>query len=568
MTLNRAHLLQSLRERPAVDVLIIGAGINGIGTYRDLALQGVDVLLVDKADFASGASAASSHMAHGGLRYLENAEFRLVREALHERNRLLANAPHAVFPLPTTIPIYNWLSGALNAPLKFLGLRDKPGERGAFVIKIGLTLYDLFTRDSQAMPGHQFFGRAESLAKRPALNPNILCTATYYDAWMPCPERICIELLTDTDAAAPSARAIAYLAAEAAAGDTVTLRDVETGETYPVQPKLVINAAGPWIDFVNSALGRQTQFIGGTKGSHLVLDHPELHALCAGHELFFENEDGRITLFFPLGGKVLAGTTDIAIDDPEQARTTDAEIDYILAAVRRVFPSIQLDRSHIVFHFTGVRPLPNSKASTTGQISRDHSIEEAPAGRGLHFPIYSLVGGKWTTFRAFSEQTADRALRFLNRARKTSTAHLPIGGGRDYPRIDRDRRAWVEALAAETGLTRDRAETLFGRYGTQAAAVARFCAAGADAPLTHRPDYSRREIAWLAENEQITHLDDLLLRRSLLAMLGQVDGESLAELAAALGDALGWSEATVAAEVTRAADILRAHHGVSVRVTV
>jgi glycerol-3-phosphate dehydrogenase len=126
--MNRKQILAAIRETPTISVLIIGAGINGIGTFRDLALQGVDVLIVDKGDFCSGASAASSHMVHGGIRYLENGEFRLVREAVQERNRLLQNAPHYVKPLPTTIPIFKWTSGLLNAPLKFLNLLDRPSD--------------------------------------------------------------------------------------------------------------------------------------------------------------------------------------------------------------------------------------------------------------------------------------------------------------------------------------------------------------------------------------------------------------------------------------------------------
>src|SRR5574342_843958 len=122
--MSREEVFKTLRERPGISVLIVGGGVNGIGTFRDLALQGVDVLLVDSGDFCSGASAASSHMLHGGIRYLENGEFRLVREALHERNLLLKNAPHYARPLPTTIPIFKWFSGLANAPLKFLNLLD------------------------------------------------------------------------------------------------------------------------------------------------------------------------------------------------------------------------------------------------------------------------------------------------------------------------------------------------------------------------------------------------------------------------------------------------------------
>jgi glycerol-3-phosphate dehydrogenase len=560
--MTRQQLLESIRQHPDVSVLIIGGGVNGIGTFRDLALNGVDVLLVEQGDFASGASAASSHMLHGGLRYLENGEFRLVSEALHERNRMLQNAPHYAHPLPTTIPIFKWFSGILNAPLKFLGLLDRPGERGAVVIKIGLMLYDWFTRDARMTPTHRFYGRAESLQKRPLLNPDIICTVTYYDAWMPYPERICIELLADGQAASQQARALNYVAAVGGEGDTVTLRDELTGEMLTVKPKIVINAAGPWIDFVNRALGQPTQFIGGTKGAHLIIDHPQLLEACAGHELFFENKDGRITLFFPLLDRVLAGTTDIKISDPDQARVTDEEIDYILNAIKLVFPTIEVSRSQVVFWFTGVRPLPSSNASTAGQISRDHSIQEVPPG-ALKYPIYSLVGGKWTSFRAFSEQTADKVLGVLGRPRQVSTVQRRIGGGRDYPSSDADKRDWLLKLRAETEIELDRLEELFDRYGTYAAAVARFCAAGDDAMLTHTPGYSQREVLFITQNEDVARLDDFLLRRSLLAMLGKVSRDSLKELGALIGAALNWPPERTEAEIQRAAELLTTRHGMT-----
>src|SRR5512136_2788998 len=164
--MNRQDILTSLKTKsPAV--LVVGAGINGVGTFRDLALQGVDVLLVDRGDFCSGASAASSHMAHGGIRYLENGEFRLVREAVRERNRMIENVPHIVHPLPTTIPIFKIFSGLLNAPLKFLGWLERPAERGGLVIKIGLIFYDAFTGKTRAVPRHVFDGRARALKKFP-----------------------------------------------------------------------------------------------------------------------------------------------------------------------------------------------------------------------------------------------------------------------------------------------------------------------------------------------------------------------------------------------------------------
>src|SRR3954470_13860783 len=232
--MTRKDALAALRQQSEVSVLIVGAGVNGIRTFRDLALQGVDVLLVDKGDFCNGASAGSSHMLHGGIRYLENGEFRLVREALTERNRMLHNAPHYSKPLPTTIPIYSWFSGFLNAPLKFLNLRDKPSERGGIIIKLGLMMYDGFTRGQQGLPTHRLIGREESLKLRPKLNSKIVATANYYDAWMPYPERICMEMVMDAEAANPKAHAFNYVSVAGASGDTVTLKDELTGDTYTV----------------------------------------------------------------------------------------------------------------------------------------------------------------------------------------------------------------------------------------------------------------------------------------------------------------------------------------------
>ena len=183
----RPAALDRLRVTRAVDVLIVGGGINGAGLLRELALNRVDVLLVEKSDFAAGATSASSRMIHGGLRYLENGEFRLVRESLRERNRLLKNAPHAVKPLPTTIPIFSRWSGFANATAKFFDRTSKPSRRGAALVKIGLSLYDLFTARDRVLPTHSFADRAAALRTRPLLHPGIVCTATYYDAWIPFP---------------------------------------------------------------------------------------------------------------------------------------------------------------------------------------------------------------------------------------------------------------------------------------------------------------------------------------------------------------------------------------------
>jgi glycerol-3-phosphate dehydrogenase len=561
--MNRAGILSSLKSNPQIPVVIVGAGINGIGTFRDLALNGVDVLLVDRGDFCSGASAASSHMAHGGIRYLENGEFRLVHEAVQERNRLIQNAPHLVKPLPTTIPIFKIFSGVFNAPLKFLRLLDRPSERGAFVIKLGLMLYDAYTGRQRVVPRHKFLGRKQSLARWSQLHPAITNTATYYDGAILQPERLGVELVLDAEADHPGARALNYMSLVEGAGDKIVLRDELTGSLYEVKPKILINAAGPWIDFTNRTLGVPTHFIGGTKGSHLVLEHPELRNAIGDHEFFFENKDGRIVLIFPLYDRVLVGTSDIPLDKPDDARCNEEEIGYFIEMISRVFPAIKVTPEHIVFRFSGVRPLAASTAKSASQITRDHEIELVSGEwTGLDFPVYSLVGGKWTSYRAFSEQAADKVLDVLGLSRTKSTRELAIGGGRGYPLAPEELGRRMHGTAAWSGLSADRANQLFERYGTRAELIGAFIGRSSDSPLQTLPTYSQREIAFLTQFEKVIHLDDILLRRSMLAMLGRLTRPVLDEITAVTAEALGWSSRQSEQELGRTLEILADKHGV------
>lgn len=565
--MDREDNIWAIKRNPEISVLIVGAGINGIGTFRDLVLQGVDVLLVDKGDFCSGASSASSHMVHGGIRYLENGEFRLVKEAVRERNRLLNNAPHYVKPLPTTIPIFKWVSGLFNAPLKFLRLLDKPSERGAIVIKLGMMMYDAFTRPQITVPLHKFTSRKKSLEQFPLLNPEIISTATYHDGAMPIPERICIDLLMDAeqDAKKTGRRAlwVNYLRLSEASANTVKLCNELSGEILSVKPKLVINATGPWIDFTNAIMGVKTHLIGGTKGSHIVLNHSDLRNAIGKNEFFFENYDGRIVLIYPLMDKVLVGTSDLPIENPETARCTEEEIDYFLTMMRKVFPSIKVDRSHIVFRFSGVRPLQTSKSALTGQISRDHRIEVIESGPQTDFPIYNLIGGKWTTFRAFSEQVTDKVLIYLNLVRRNNTENLPIGGGKEYPQTPIERQDFLKRLQSSTGLSIERLENLLDRYGSRASTIARYIADGVDRPLRFFPDYSVRELSYIVLKERVVHLDDFILRRSVLAKLGMLTASKIEELAKIIKDVLGWSIDQYQQEIRRTSDILNDQHGIS-----
>ena len=563
--MTREERLAVIRSQPEVSVLIVGGGINGAGLLRELALEGVDALLVDKSDFAWGASSASTRIIHGGLRYLENGEFRLVRESLRERNRLLKNAPHYVRPLPTTIPIFNWTKGLFSAPARFLGLRVGPSDRGVLLIKFGLFLYDLLAGKQAFLPTHQFKSRPLSLAARPQLHPEIVCTVVYYDAWISYPERLCLELVQDAERQCSTAQALNYVRLESAHGDTVVLEDQVDGQRFEIKPRIVVNATGAWIDFTNRALGRQSQYIGGTKGSHLVLDHPELLAATQGQMLYFANADGRICIFYPYYGKVIAGSTDIPVSDPETALCEEDEVDYIVESVRQVFPAIHVDRSHIVFRFCGVRPLPRSDASTPGEISRDHSCEIIPAGKGINFPVYSLIGGKWTTFRAFGEQVADRILHHLTRSRSANSADLPIGGGKGYPTTAVTKSAWLASLQGKTHLPVQRLGELLDRYGTRAEEVAQFMSAGPDQPLRSLPEYSRREVQFMASEESIVHLDDLILRRTIMALLGQLSLELLEELAAVLAPELAWSQDRMLQEIARTVELLSKVHGMKLR---
>jgi glycerol-3-phosphate dehydrogenase len=562
--MSRDKILSDLKKNPELSVLIIGAGINGIGTFRDLALNGVDALIIDRADFCSGASAASSHMLHGGLRYLENAEFRLVKEALHERNLLLRNAPHYAKPLPTTIPVFKLLSGLLNAPLKFLNLLNKPAERGAVIIKLGLMMYDAYVRGESPMPGHYFHSREKSLGEYPPLNPEIICTANYYDGAMVAMERFCVELILDAEAEGGHARALNYTSVGKAEGGTVTLHDELSGKPIVVKPRIVVNAAGPWIDFANRSLGRETKFIGGTKGSHLVVDHPELRKTIGSHGFFFENYDGRIVEINPFHDRILVGTTDIRIDDPDTAICDPDEEKYILSLVDKVFPTIKIKPEQVVYRYSGVRPLPASSSGLTGQISRDHSIEVLEPDSSLEFPILNLIGGKWTTYRAFSEQTADAVMARLGKRRHQNTKHLPVGGGKEYPASEREIAAWVEQVAKQTRLDAKRVRSLFEKYGTRAEEMAVFIASAKDKPLKANADYSHREIEFLTDREHVRHLDDLILRRTMIGLMGLATRPLLQELAAVAGRSLKWSEKQVKAEIQRTADILYRQHGVMV----
>lgn len=557
----RDDILDQIRRDGAFDVVVVGGGINGIGVYRELALQGLRVLLVERNDFCSGCSAAPSRMIHGGLRYLENGEFDLVRESLRERDALLANAPHMVRPLPTTIPIAGVFSGLFNGAAAFLGLSGKPASRGAVPIKIGLLLYDWATRRRRRLPKHRFRGARETMRLWPSLSSRLRFSATYQDAWISHPERLGLELLLDTERLAPGSVALNYAEMSRSPDGGFILKDGLEGSVYPVDPRVVVNATGAWLDEAIASLaapGSRTEgFIAGTKGSHLILDCPPLHEALNGHMIYFENDDGRVCIVFPYLGKVLAGSTDIRVDKAARVRCEPEERDYILDAVREVFPRVPVSADDIVYSYSGIRPLPKSDHVFTGRISRGHFVHRL-AGK---VPQFCMVGGKWTTFRAFAEQTADEVLEELRHPRARGTIALPIGGGAGFPE---DPKALEADLVALHRIEPSRAAHLVDVYGTRADPVLSFCLGRPDdVPLEAGHPATAAEIVFLVRTEFVVRLEDALLRRTPLSIRGEVSTAIIEKVASVLAGELGWTPDRRASEIEAFMDDLAEFHGVS-----
>jgi glycerol-3-phosphate dehydrogenase len=552
MSETRQQRIDRIAQSPAFDVIVVGGGINGIGVFHDLSHQGLRVLLVEMNDFCSGCSAAPSRMIHGGLRYLENGEISLVRESLIERDRLLRNAPHLVRPLPTTVPIERFASGFANAAFSFMGFTGRPRPRGALPIKVGLMLYDAITRKGRMLPRHHFRGRAATQADFPALRPTLRFSATYFDAWISHPERLGIELINDAMSRNPQALALNY-AKVTLADAGLTLIDAETGQVLPVSARVIVNATGAWIDESAATLGARLneRLVSGTKGSHLILDNPALMAALDGHMIYYEHDDGRVCIVFPYLGRVLAGSTDLRVNTAGRTACSTDERDYILGALQGLFPAIPVKPDQIVYAYAGIRPLPVSDADFTGRISRGHAVRRLYGA----VPQIGMVGGKWTTYRAFAEETVDLVLVDLGLARKASTRDLAIGGGVDYS----DQLA--ADLVKQKGLAPERAAYLVDLYGACASTVAALCAKD-DRSLPDVP-MSEGEVTWAIRHEQALHLADVLQRRSPLAIRGLLSLPLVTAVAKVMATECGWTEDQTQSEITRFLSELETWHGVT-----
>ncbi|MBL4928197.1 glycerol-3-phosphate dehydrogenase/oxidase [Fuscibacter oryzae] len=517
-----------------VDVLIIGGGVNGVATLRDLALNGVTAVLVEQGDFCSGASGASSRMAHGGLRYLEGREFRLVAEAARERNALLHDAPHAVRPLQIVVPLEHRLRGLGGAILRFSGLSKRPGPLSLVALKGALTFYERFGAVRRALPRHSAWGRNAAVTK--GMPDGVKAVVTYFDGQILCPEGLVMEMLGEamTQSGVTALNHVAW--APDGAGGIVITDTIQGGRQAVVHPRVIVNAAGAAIDRVNARLGIAGTLIRGVKGAHLLLRNALLQRRMNGRAYYFDDGTGRMVICLPVGDCILMGTTEVETADPDDRNVEGAEIGYLLAALTRLFADIRPTRDQIIAVTTGIRPLQAGDGSAT-QAARDHALVEARHGT---VPVLSLVGGKWTTFRSFAEQAADVALTRLGRRRNLSTA------GRPYPGA-----AALDAatLAARLGTSEARIATLIVRYGALAAAVAVEEAAGPMVALPGQPDYSEAEIAWLVRNRMACRLEDLVLRRTGLVTTGCLTAETLRACAAVMARKLGRDESWIEAEL-------------------
>lgn len=519
----RERVWEKIKNIGSPDVLIIGGGVNGVGLLRDLSLNGVSAVLIDTGDFSAGASGASSRMAHGGLRYLEGREFSLVRESARERNMLLHDAPHLVKPLEIVVPVTNLFAGFPKAALRFLGLSKKTGNLSLVAIEMALALYERFGAVRRALPRHSV-----TLKKRffpSGLPTTVKAVVSYYDGQIVIPENLIMEMI-EAAIETPDVAAINHVAWQYKQDGSFSVTDDVSGETRVLRPKTIVNATGSAIDKVNATLGNATQFIRGIKGAHLVLRHDALHARMARRAFYFDDGQGRMVICLPVQDVILIGTTEVETSDPADHSVSQKEIAYLLNALNSLFDDLHVTEDHIQSVTSGIRPLQAGSGNAT-QAARDHALIQTEA-RGL--PVWSLVGGKWTTFRSFAEMAADAILARLGKTRSTSTADRPYPGAAN---VD------ATSLAGKTGLPVQRVTELLRRYGAITSEVAAFCASQPDSPLENAPGYSRREVEWLTRHRMPLTLEDMVLRRMNIVMTGRLTRAALKEIATIMAAILG-----------------------------
>lgn len=504
------------------DLLVLGGGINGAAIARDASLRGLSVCLIEKEDWGWGTSAKSSKLAHGGLRYLELFEFGLVHEALQDRERFLRDAPHLVRPLRFLYPIY-------------------PHVAARRAVRAGLLLYDVLSH-GKSVPGRHYFGRDQTLALAPGLNPEGLRGgATYFDGQVQSVERLVLEMVLEARAAGavclngtPCLELVVPDGPDRrATGARVRLPD---GRTTRVQARAVVNATGCWVDETLGALaaGKPAK-VRKTKGIHVVVPKFTEVAL-----LVKAAKDGRTFFILPWQDTCVIGTTDTDYQgDAGEAAATADDVAYLLDEAAHYFPDAPL--GEIRYTYAGVRALVNEVGVTESNVTRRHILYDHARRDGIA-GLWSLQGGKITTARTLAEECVDQVCGFLQRpdlARRHPTRKAPYLGCPDEPWDTWLPRAKAEA--EQEGLEADSARHLVETYGRGWRDV---LACDPDRvgrqPIAPGCVQVRAEVTFAIRHEDARTLADVLLRRTTLGLAA--DGNPLAARAvlAWMGDLSGW----------------------------
>jgi glycerol-3-phosphate dehydrogenase len=503
------------------DVAIIGAGINGAGIARDAALRGLRVIILEQNDLCSGTSAISSRLIHGGLRYLEYAEIPLVFESLRERRSLRRVAPHLVQPLRISIPIY---AGA---------------KRGPLLIRLGMIAYDVLSL-GKYMPAHEMLSRDEMLSIEPGLaSDGLRAAARYFDAQVTFAERLVLENLLAARAAGAVVRiynAVTRINVAGGAVSSIEYRDTLTGEESEINASVTINAAGPWVDnVIGVAAKNMPRLIGGTKGSHIIVDKFD----GAPADAFYVEAaaDGRPFFIIPWNGQYLIGTTDIRYTgDLAEIRASAEEIDYLLAETNRVFPAANLGTDNIHFAYAGVRPLPHRKKGPESAITRKHIIKKnSRIAKGL----ISIIGGKLTTYRNLAEQVVDKVGKVIGRKLPECRSNDTLLPG--AYRIDEAQ----DLLASHGTLSERGAQRLLSIYGGRAIDVVELAVSTPE--LDHCLDSGRTvlaaEVIFAIREEMARTLSDIVHRRLMIGLSAKQGREMYEAVAGLAAVEFGWGDA-------------------------
>ncbi len=472
-----------------VDLAVIGGGINGAGIARDAAGRGLKVLLCEKDDLAEGTSSRSGKLVHGGLRYLEYYEFRLVREALIEREVLLRAAPHIIWPMRFVLP-------------------HSPEQRPAWMVRTGLFLYDNLG-GRKLLPG----SRKLDLRTAPegkAVKPEFRTAFEYSDCWVDDARLVVLNALDAKDRSATVLTRTAATSARRADGFWVLDMKAQDGTTSIVKAKALANCAGPWVeDVIGRVAGRNSSYkVRLVKGSHIVVpkfwDGPQAY--------LFQNDDKRVIFVNPYEGDLcLIGTTDIPYKGrPEDVRIEQSEIDYLLQVINR-YAAKPLRASDIRHSFSGVRPLYDNDADADASaLTRDYVFEVDEAEGQA--PLLSVFGGKITTFRKLAEHALDRLAKTFPRAGRAWTADASLPGG-DIPNADFD--GFLKRLRGEhSWLPADLAHHYARLYGTRARALVGDARRLEDLGRPMGGLLYEREARFLKETEWARTAADILTRRT------------------------------------------------------